>query len=227
MKFFKIIFCFLLIFCNIQICFATNTEILNEQKSMLNISNFTKQAEEYTKEAFPDLNINELLNSAISGNINTNIIYKAVISLLGKEVVSTIRTLGTVLAIIIIHSILKSISDGLENSSISQIVYFVQYLLIVTLIMSNFATVIELTKITIENLIGFSNSLLPILITLIITTRKYCNCKHYATYNTIFNTVYRKHCISNNFTMHNGSNSFRNNFKYIRQSTNRKAFKIL
>ena len=37
-----------------------------------------------------------------------------------------------------IHSILKSISEGLENKSISQITYYVQYILIVTLVMSNF-----------------------------------------------------------------------------------------
>lgn len=37
-----------------------------------------------------------------------------------------------------VHSILKSISEGLENKSISQITYYVQYILIVTLVMSNF-----------------------------------------------------------------------------------------
>lgn len=69
-----------------------------------------------------------------------------------------------------IHSILKSISDSLENKSISQITYYVQYILIVTLIMSNFADIINLAKTTIQNLVGFSYSLLPILLTLMMTT---------------------------------------------------------
>lgn len=73
--------------------------------------------------------------------------------------------------IIVIHSILKSISDSLENKSISQITYYVQYILIVTLIMSNFADIINLAKTTIQNLVGFSYSLLPILLTLMMTTR--------------------------------------------------------
>lgn len=72
--------------------------------------------------------------------------------------------------IIVIHSILKSISDSLENKSISQITYYVQYILIVTLIMSNFADIINLAKTTIQNLVGFSYSLLPILLTLMMTT---------------------------------------------------------
>lgn len=69
-----------------------------------------------------------------------------------------------------IHSILKSISESLENKSISQITYYVQYILIVTLIMSNFADIINLAKNTIQNLVGFSYSLLPILMTLMMTT---------------------------------------------------------
>lgn len=58
--------------------------------------------------------------------------------------------------VIVVHSILKSISDGLENKSISQITYYVQYILIVTLVMSNFSDIIKLTKDTIANLVGFS-----------------------------------------------------------------------
>lgn len=74
------------------------------------------------------------------------------------------------MVIIVVHSILKTISDGLDNKGISQITYYVEYILIVTLIMANFTSIIELTKDTIENLIGFMNTLIPILITLMITT---------------------------------------------------------
>lgn len=42
--------------------------------------------------------------------------------------------------------------------------------MIVTLIMNNFASVINLIKESIQNLVGFSNSLIPILITLMLAT---------------------------------------------------------
>lgn len=63
---------------------------------------------------------------------------------------------GSIVVVIVIHSILKSISEGLENKSISQITYYVQYILIVTIVMSNFSDIIKLTKDTIQNLVGFS-----------------------------------------------------------------------
>lgn len=90
--------------------------------------------------------------------------------LFGKEFANSITTIGGILVIIIIHSVLKSISDGLGNKSISQITYYVQYILIVTLIMTNFSDILAIVKESIDNLVGFMNSLIPILITLMMTT---------------------------------------------------------
>ena len=90
--------------------------------------------------------------------------------LFGKEFAKSITTIGGILVIIIIHSVLKSISDGLGNKSISQITYYVQYILIVTLIMTNFSDILAMVKESIDNLVGFMNSLIPILITLMMTT---------------------------------------------------------
>ena len=88
----KIILCFALLQ---TICFASyaSNEVLESQKDSLNISSFIKEADKYTEEAFPELDINELLNSAIQGKTDTSTIYKAVLSILGKEVVSAIRIL--------------------------------------------------------------------------------------------------------------------------------------
>lgn len=65
---------------------------------------------------------------------------------------------------------MSSISDSLENKSVSQVTYFVELILIITLIISTFSNCISLVKNTIQNLVGFSNSLIPILMTLMLTT---------------------------------------------------------
>lgn len=114
--------------------------------------------------------------------------------------------------IIVVHSVLKSISESLENKSISQIAYYVQYILIVTLIMSNFSDIIRLIKDTIQNLVGFSYTLLPILVTLIMTTRKYNICKRYTASTIIFNNFYRKYNNNIYITNNIGINSTWNNF---------------
>lgn len=149
---------------------CSTEEILAEQKEELNISSFIKEANQYTKDTFPNLNMGELFNSAIIGDVDNGILYKAIVAIIGKEIISGITALVSILVIIVIHSILKTISEGLENKGVSQITYYIEYILIVTLIMTNFTSIIEVVRQTIQNLVGFMNSLTPILITLMITT---------------------------------------------------------
>lgn len=161
-----------------NLCYASETssqDILQSQQDELNISSFIKEAQKYTENTFEEININELFTSAITGKIDNNTILKSIINLIGKEVLDCTTVLGSILIIIVIHSILKSISEGLENKSISQITYYVQYILIVTLIMKNFADVLQMVKTSIQSLVGFMNSLVPLLITLMLTTGNFAS----------------------------------------------------
>ena len=74
------------------------------------------------------------------------------------------------MVIIIISSVLRSITDGLENKSVSQITYYITYILIVTIVMKNFSDIINMVKASIDNLVAFTNCLIPLLITFMITT---------------------------------------------------------
>ena len=167
----KIILIFVLVLMIPSKVFAeTEEEIMTSTQEKFNISGFIKEAEEYTGDFFEDINLTDMFNEAIQGKINNQTIYKKVIKLLGQEVTSSLKTLISILVIIVIHGILKSITDSLENINVSQIIYFVQYILIVTLIMSNFTEIIKLVKETANNLVGFINVLIPLLLTLMVYT---------------------------------------------------------
>ena len=148
----------------------TEEEIMTSTQEKFNINGFIKETEEYTGDFFKDINLTDVFNEAIQGKINNRTIYKKIIKLLGQEVASSLKTLISILIIIVIHGILKSITDSLENSNVSQIIYFVQYILIVTLIMSNFTEIIELVRKTANDLVGFINVLIPLLLTLMVYT---------------------------------------------------------
>lgn len=76
----------------------------------------------------------------------------------------------SVLIIIIIHSILKAIIENLGNESTAKVAYFIQYLIIVTIIVNNFVDMLGVVKGAIANVISFMQLLVPILITLMLTT---------------------------------------------------------
>ena len=165
----KIIILILLLILIPNTSLATE-QIIEEQMEALNLGQFIQEGEKYTKDAFPEISIKELIIQSLTGKVNNSLMYKAVLKILGKEIVSSITIIGSILAIIVIHSILKSISENLGNNNTSQIAYFVEYILIITMIMANFAVIIESIKNTISNLVGFMNCLVPILISLIIAT---------------------------------------------------------
>lgn len=148
-----------------------NTDaILKEQESSFGIRDFLKEAEVYAPDFIKELDISNIFNSALTGKIDNSSILKKILRILGSQTTETLKTLINILVIVLIHSILKSITDGLENGEVSKIVYYVQYILIVTIIMTNFSNILKSVNETIDNLIGFSGSLVPLLITLMAYT---------------------------------------------------------
>ena len=93
-----------------------------------------------------------------------------IFSLFGDEITSAIKVIGSILVIIVINAILKSISESLENDSISKLIYYVQYILIITIIMTNFSDIVKMVQESTTNLVGFMNMLVPLLIALMIST---------------------------------------------------------
>ena len=167
----RIILIFILVLMIPNYAFAeSQDEIMSSTQEKFNISGFLKEAQKYTNESFGEIDLSSMLGQAIQGKVDNNKLYKIIIKLLGKEVSSSLKILISILVIIVIHGILKSITDSLDNNNVSQIIYFVQYILIVTLIMSNFTEIIKLVKDTSNNLVGFINVLIPLLLTLMVYT---------------------------------------------------------
>ena len=149
---------------------SLTSQMIQEEKENFGISSFINETQKYTNEFFEDMSISDILDSAITGKIDNNKILKKILKIFGKEIVSSLKTIIAVLVIVLIHSIIKAIADNLETSNISKTIYYVQYILIVTIVMSNFSNLILSITNTIQNLVGFMNSLVPLLITLMIYT---------------------------------------------------------
>ena len=150
--------------------YAVDEETLESQKEQFEIQEFLNNANQYTGTFFDGIDIQDVLNNAIKGEVDNSTFGKRILSLLGIEIQSSLKAIVSVLVIIVIHSILKSISDGLESESISKLIYYVQYILIITIIMSNFFDIVQLVRDTTVNLVAFMNMLIPLLITLMVAT---------------------------------------------------------
>ena len=143
-------------------------EIIESQSNLFGINEFINQANKYTKDAFPDLNITKVFNDSISGNVGNIFSNFGIMNFFSNQISFAIMI--EVIIIIIINSIFKAIIENLGNSNTAQITYFIQYLVIVTLVINTFTSILNLTRETIDNVVSFMTSLIPLLITLMLST---------------------------------------------------------
>lgn len=144
--------------------------LLSSQADSLGISTFLSDSKKYTEDTFGDLDLGDIFKESITGKIDNSKIFKIIMALLGKNIISALKTVSSVMVVVIIHSVLKAISENLGNEGVSKIAYYIEYILIITLIMTNFSSIITEMKIALQNLAGFASSLIPLMITLMITT---------------------------------------------------------
>ena len=171
----KKIFIILIVFILIpKYTFAENemdtTSIIEKQESAFGIKDFLKECENYAPDYVKDLDIKNIFNSSITGKIDNQKILKKILKQFGCGTADALKIFVNMLIIVLIHSLLKSLTDGLENGSVSQIVYYVQYILIVTIIMASFSEILTIITEAIDNMVGFAESLVPLLITLMLYT---------------------------------------------------------
>ena len=165
-----VILFFVIIILSVTKIYASQDDMIKEQQEEFGIHNFLKSSEEYMGEFFEDVDVNDILQDAMKGEVDNGSLAKRFLNLLGKEFVTSIKALGSILAIIVIHSVLKAISESLENDNISKLIYYVQYILIITIVLTNFSDIVKMVQDTTTNLVAFMNMLFPLLITLMMST---------------------------------------------------------
>lgn len=148
-------------------------EIIENQKQNLGINDFIKSSQEYAGKVFENTNFNDVFNLMLKGQVDNNFIFDGIFKLFKKELSVNISLMIKILIVVIIHSIVKNITENLGNDSTSKIIYFLQYVIIATFVLDSFSGIITLTKTTIQDLISFMQILIPLLITLMLTTGQF------------------------------------------------------
>ena len=145
-------------------------DLLINQKEILGINDFLDEAKQFSKDAFGSNNLDSLYENIINGDILKcfeTIDFKGIIF---SQIFEAIKLIVLMLEVIIICSVLKNILDSLKVSNAGKNVYFVQYFVLVILIVNAFVPILKFTVESINRIISFMNMLIPLLITLILST---------------------------------------------------------
>ena len=161
---------FLLCLFNTSVCKANNIyeeeQTIDKQQEQFGISSYLSEAQKYNDK----IDFSSIFKDSMTGKFDNNKILKIITSSFQENIKQSLLTVEGIIIIVIVNSVLKAISENLGNDSVSKIAYYIQYILIVTLIMTNFSTAIMEIKQTVKELTNFTTILIPLLTTLIIAT---------------------------------------------------------
>ena len=158
---------FFIIVFQLNTCIAVEEELIEKQVEELQIDKLINDIEEVTDE---NINLKMVFQNSLKGESSGNILIKAIEAILGKELRSCFKIMISILLIIIIYGILKTISENLGNDQTGKIGHFVQIIILITLLLKVYADILQIARETIDTISNFVYMLLPLFMSLCVAS---------------------------------------------------------
>ena len=200
---------FLICFTNSQQVRASQEELVEEQIKDLQVDTLIQDIEKMTDK---NINLNEIFGDAIKGKTSGNIILKGLGKILGSELKESMKMVISILLIIVICGMLRSISENIGNNQTSKVGHFIQIIMLITVLMKVYANILKSVKETLETISSFVYMLIPMFMSLSISTRQHYIINRNPINNINFNKHYNSFYKSNFNSSSNYSNCIRHNF---------------
>lgn len=145
-------------------------EIILNTKESLNIKSFLEESEGYLEENFPDINLDNFFDNTLTGKIELDSLNLNIFEAIKTEVLENMQIIVSILIVILIHSIFKIINENLKDVSSGKVASFIQYLIIVSLILNVFIKLTNNLKNSIDKLVLFMNMFIPLITTIMMAS---------------------------------------------------------
>lgn len=146
---------------------STQAELIQSQVQELNIDQIITQAE---KETGVEVELKDVFENSLQGKLNQNLILNIIGKILGTELQESLKMLASILLIIIIYGLMKTISENLGNHQTGKIGHFIQTIILITVLMKIYTQILQIVKDTLETISNFTYMLLPLFMSLSIST---------------------------------------------------------
>lgn len=149
----------------IIILFLTFFNCTIVQASDVDLEGYLNDMKAYGTEIFPEIYEDGFIEELLAGNIQIdgeNLI-KRILDVFIKEVRTSLQLVFKILTICIFCAIIKNLQSSNENG-VSEVAFYVCYLIITILIITSFMNVVTLCKDTVKTLNAFMGILIPIII---------------------------------------------------------------
>ncbi len=172
-------FVFILIFINTIIVYGEekkeSNKFIMDQLETLDMNLLEETIQKINKETedyLPKLDIKQFIHSIINGEktFDPKEIVIGIIKYLFKEFVANSHLLAKLILLSIICAFLQNISSAFENNSVAKLANAVCYMIIMGIAIKSFSIAASVGIDAINDMVHFMQALLPILITLLVST---------------------------------------------------------
>lgn len=117
----------------------------------------------------PEFSISGLIESIKAGEIDFSPtqIFQGLLKYLFKEIVVNTKLLGQLIILAVLAAVLRNLQSSFDGGNVGKIAYTVIYFAVFTLAIGSFAIAINIGKEAVDEMVGFMQVLLPILLTLL------------------------------------------------------------
>ena len=147
--------------------------ILNTQSfATTNLSEFTDIISNFDNEIIDSSEYNEIISNLKNGDFEFD--YKKIFSKIGiifsREIKNNVGLIIQIMIIAILSGLLNNIKGDFASKGIGQIAFYISYIVIVTLIISNFSLIIDVAKDAIFTTTSFMNVFTPVILGFVVST---------------------------------------------------------
>lgn len=170
-----LIICILIILFLFEIVNGDGIESLIEkeidQLSLENLQEFANRINEESGGLIPQLNIKDIIKMSFNKNHTFSIkeLVNGIWRYIMMELLQNIHLLGKIIILSVFCAIFQNLHSGFQNESIGKLAYSICYVMIIILAVQSFDIVSKTCIDTIDSMVLFMQSILPILITLLLS----------------------------------------------------------
>lgn len=151
---------------------VSQDEIIRAQLEKLDLSEIDQMLKEANAEFNGELPIadgQELIKKILTHSYQLDFwgLIKTIFRYLFKEVIINLDLLAKLVVLTILCAILQNVQTSFEQGTVSKLAHAVCYLVLVGLALNSFWIAINYGKTAIDNMVGFMQSLLPMLLTML------------------------------------------------------------
>ena len=150
-------------------------EVIQRQAKTGGVDKIRQELEKYAggdnSEIIDGFDPEDIIKDVSEGRLDFNIkgILNNALRFLFKELYQNLGILVKLAVLIVICAILKNLQTSFLKEGVGEIAFYVCYILIITVLLVSFSTVIKMSAQIINDMVGFMYATIPVLITLVVS----------------------------------------------------------